>query len=82
MGWIPRRDDLILTKLEQVCYGCPSSWEGLTASGQRVHIRYRYGWLQVESNGELIFEEPSGDSWCGIMSTEEMLQLTKYEVNE
>lgn len=71
---------MLLTKLEQVCYGCPSSWDATTHRGERLHIRYRYGWLQVECNGEIIFEEPSGNSWDGIMSTEEMLALTKFEV--
>ncbi len=36
---------LELTDLVQTCSACPSQWEGRTADGQVLYVRYRFGWL-------------------------------------
>lgn len=37
----------LVTRLIQTCEACPSQWEGRTATGDHVYIRYRWGTLQV-----------------------------------
>lgn len=71
----------LLTELHglvQVGFGCPSAWEARTALDQYVYIRYRYGQLTVDVDSETVLELSVGEHWEGIMSTHEMLELTRY----
>lgn len=36
-----------ITELTRTCEACPSQWEGRTADGDYVYIRYRWGTLSV-----------------------------------
>ena len=38
---------IVVTEIVQTCGACPSQWEGKTADGRHVYVRYRYGFLQV-----------------------------------
>lgn len=51
-----------VTELRSTSTFAPSRWEGKTASGKDIHIRYRSGSISVTlgdhyPNGELIHEE-------------------------
>jgi hypothetical protein len=68
-----------LSNLAQTCDACPSQWEAETTDGQRVYVRYRWGHLSVELDGQSIYEADHGDSLDGDMTTERMLKLTGLE---
>lgn len=67
-----------ITELVRTCYACPSQWEGRTACGHPIYIRYRWGRLSVrigligESEwgaveGQEIIGLPIGDGMDGFM---------------
>lgn len=66
----------IVTELEQTCTACPSQWEGRTADGSYLYIRYRHGHLSVYVDGDPVFALDHGDGLDGMMSTAEMQRLT------
>ena len=35
----------IIAEMTMTCGACPSQWEGETADGKFVYIRYRHGWF-------------------------------------
>lgn len=55
---------------------CPSQWTAETADGFQVYIRYRFGWLIIAVDGEVVSEEKVGDSLDGVMCTDKMLAET------
>lgn len=75
------------------CGACPSQWEGDLLDGRTFYIRYRWGGLSVRiskdvSNsyheavgGEEILRLEHGDGFDGVLSTEEMQELTKHLIN-
>ena len=36
-----------IVEIRQTCMICPSQWEGRTADGRFVYVRFRWGYLQV-----------------------------------
>ena len=68
----------------------PSQWEGRTAGGQFVYVRYRYGLLTVQVGAdrndaldhEPIFMWSAIDKLDGYMSTPDMLVRTGIAVEE
>lgn len=38
---------LRVVELTQTCGACPSQWEGRTADGRHVYVRFRYGYLAI-----------------------------------
>ena len=66
--------------LTMTCGACPSQWEGWSEDGDFLFVHYRYGILYVEKGGERIFYQEIGDSFDGIMSTDEMLDYTGLEL--
>lgn len=81
-----------LSNLVQTGEACPSQWEATNEAGEAVYIRYRFDRLTVNCPadmrempgdiGPLIFvmDDVYGDEWRGVMSTEEMLRTTGYEL--
>jgi hypothetical protein len=70
-----------LRNLVQTCDACPSQWEAETTDGQRVYVRYRWGHLRVELDGQSVYEADHGDPLDGDMTTERMLELTGMTMN-
>jgi len=52
---------IAVVRVEQTCFGCPSSWVGKTADGQEVYARYRWGFLRVMLGEEEIFGQQLRD---------------------
>ncbi len=46
--------------VKRTCHACPSQWEGTTDDGKPVYARYRWGFLRVEVNSEVVFGERIG----------------------
>jgi hypothetical protein len=67
---------LRIKSLEQTCGACPSQWEGEMENGARIFIHYRYGWLSVDIDDVHVFGQEVGDSFGGVMDTEQMLRIT------
>jgi len=58
---------------EQTSPACPSQWEGETAEGEDLYVRYRYGNLRVDIGGETAFSDSVGDGLDGTISWEEVV---------
>lgn len=37
-----------IVKMKEICFACPSSWEGWDEKGMYYHFRYRWGTLRVD----------------------------------
>ena len=59
---------------------CPTQWEGETTNGEDVYIRYRWGFLRVDIDGEVVFGEQIGGAFDGVLSDEEMKEATKDKI--
>jgi hypothetical protein len=66
----------VLHDLIKTCNSCPSQWTAETPERREVFIRYRYGYLRVDLDGETVYAEQHGDGLDGTMDTERMLKLT------
>ena len=69
-----------IKKCIMTCSACPSQWDMWTDKDEYIYIRYRWGHFEAsikEVFGEIIkeWDHPS-DSWHGVMSTNEMIELT------
>jgi hypothetical protein len=69
-----------IVQLIQTCSACPSQWEGKTADGQQVYIRYRWGHLSIGVDPEDAVLNPNwshrvayGDALDGYMSDRELV---------
>ena len=68
---------LKIKKLENLCTSCPSQWEGETISGERVYIRYRWGYLTLDVDGKEAYSIRCGADYDGTMDTDEMKRLLR-----
>lgn len=77
-----------LVQVEQTCGACPSQWEGTDTEHRPVYIRYRHGYLSVRIgpvdgdigsavDGEEILGTALGDALDGVLSEEELREVTK-----
>jgi hypothetical protein len=74
-----------IINFEQTCYACPSQWEGETETGQRLYIRYRWGYLRITLDEIEIFGQQLGDEWHGVLEQEKVLYLLNhlgYTIND
>jgi len=62
----------IIKELRQTCFACPSQWEGTTADGRDVYIRYRWGNLTASVNGIVVYSNAPGDFLDGVIGDHEM----------
>ena len=67
----------VVKELTRTCDSCPSQWEGTTAKGESVYIRYRWGELDVEIGGESVVSMSPSDShgMDGVMSDEKLFKI-------
>ena len=61
-----------IKSITQTCNACPSQWEGETVDGEEIYIRYRWGTLRIDLDGETVFEQDMGDALDGYMDWEEV----------
>ena len=61
---------IVVTELVQTCPASPSQWEGRTAQGQRVYIRYRWGCGRLDIDGQTVYRWDTGDGLDGLLETE------------
>ena len=80
-----------IKKITNICYACPSQWEGYTFDDEPIYIRYRWGFLSVRIGikgegimsavgGKEIFYNTFGDQYDGFMDYETLksnLSLSK-----
>lgn len=64
--------------IKQTCYACPSQWEGKTDNGERVYVRYRWGNLSIDINGNGFYSESIGDGLAGVLGYDELKEYTKH----
>src|SRR5262249_44273769 len=80
---------VVLRKLSMTCSACPSRWEGETLDGRVLYASYQHGRLTVGvgatleaavgvacDDGELLVWQAHGDEHDGVMSTDELLEVT------
>ena len=84
---------MIVNSLKQTCMACPSQWEGHLKDGRMFYARYRWGWLSIKvskkptndvdmtmgENGDLVYYEPLGDEYDGILEQSELIKLMEVE---
>jgi hypothetical protein len=70
-----------VTKIIETCGACPSQWSGRTDDDKYLYIRYRWGFLRIELEGDTIFEGTFGDSLDGVMTFEELVEHTAQEID-
>ena len=78
----------ILTELRMTCFACPAQWEGRTADGRHVCVRYRYGALSVGFGADLNAavedsrnnRQQLGDGLDGYLTGEEMFAATGLQM--
>lgn len=58
--------------IRKTCFACPAQWEGATADGLYVYIRYRWGRLSAEVGNETVFSRLIGDHLAGYMEEHEV----------
>ena len=65
---------LVLGRVVQTCWACPSQWDAWTIDGQYLYLRYRWGVGTVddENHTELI-RFATGDELGGCMDIDEFL---------
>jgi hypothetical protein len=68
---------IVVTSLTQTCPSHPAQWEGTTADGRVVYVRYRWGYLQVRVDGGEVFGAQLGGQWDGEMTYDELKQHTQ-----
>ncbi len=79
--WTVPTVDMEVKELRDLGGACPTQWEGRTLDGRAVYIRYRFGQLTVDVDGETLYSEGVGaDEMDGVMTTEEMLGHTGITV--
>ncbi len=71
-----------IVELQQTCYACPSQWEGKLQDGTELYVRYRFGTLRVDLDGETVAHAHIGDAMDGAMSISEMLHYTGLQLAE
>lgn len=61
-----------IAEITQTCYACPSQWEGETIDGEEIYIRYRWGTLRIDIDGETEFEQQMGNDLDGYIDWEDV----------
>ena len=67
-----------IKKIRMTCHACPSQWDGELVDGGYLYVRFRWGTLRVDIDGNTVFEWESGDSFDGYMSLETVQSLTSH----
>ena len=74
---------LKVNKIVRTCYAAPTQWEGYFNDGDKLYIRYRWGYLSVRKDktnavrGKEIFGKQIGDSFDGYMDHSELKKIVK-----
>lgn len=67
-----------LANIKRTSEACPAQWEGTTTDGCGVYIRYRWGRLRCEVDGDVIYHQIIGDGYDGDLENQKMA----YELAE
>lgn len=72
-----------VVELTQTCDVCPSQWEGKTADGRTIYVRFRWGYLSIglggtidEAIGDETFGREISDGMDGYLPYEELRRVT------
>ena len=76
---------MVVEKMEQTIFGCPSYWEGVLADGRTFDARYRYGHLSIDitytshsgERYENVHSETIGDEYDGILDEHVLKSIMK-----
>lgn len=72
-----------LVRVVQTCSACPSQWDGWTATGDYVYMRYRWGQGTAKSERHgYIAEFYHGDALDGFITLDEFLKLANIRLAE
>ena len=59
-----------INKLQMTCGACPTQFSGETEDGKNVYIRFRFGRLSMDIDGQILFSGNVSDSLDGVISYE------------
>ncbi len=66
-----------VVEIRQTSEACPAQWEGKTENGQSLYIRFRWGVLRAELDGETVFQGPHGGPLDGLIELGAVARLTR-----
>lgn len=83
---------ILLAKVVQTCWACPSQWDAWTPDGQYLYLRYRFGvgtvdayansdndtWTTAPKGRIATFE--SDDPYDGVISLDDFMAATGLEL--
>lgn len=65
---------LVLARVQQTCFACPSQWDAWTSGGQYLYLRYRWGVGTVDDDEHTeLIRFSTGDEMGGVMDLDEFL---------
>jgi predicted GNAT family acetyltransferase len=67
----------VVDTVTQTCDACPSQWEGRLSDGRRLYVRYRWGALEIDIDGERVLDQQRGDGLDGLLTYEELKAATE-----
>lgn len=70
---VPRT--LFVVDVVQTCHAFPSQWDAQTTGGRSVYVRYRWGYLSVDVDGEFYWGDQVGDAFDGVMEWDRVEEL-------
>ena len=71
---------IVIKELRQTCSASPSQWEGADNEGNSIYVRYRWGHLSIEKNGEEILGKQLGHHLDGRLAYDELKHATEGSV--
>jgi hypothetical protein len=72
---------ILLAKVVQTCWACPSQWDAWTPDGTYVYLRFRFGRGTVTINHlGMVAEFSTDDPLDGAISLEEFMAATGLEL--
>ncbi|PHA03020.1 hypothetical protein COE51_01365 [Bacillus pseudomycoides] len=66
-----------LKNITQMCYACPTSFDGKTVDGKWFYCRYRGGQMRFEIEGKVILRCEYGEMYDGLCDWEEFKEQAR-----
>lgn len=74
---------VLLAKVVETCWGCPSQWDSWTIDGEYLYMRFRWGVGTVaREDGEEVARFETGDPLEGVMSLADFMARAGLQLAE
>lgn len=69
---------MFMVRISDLGTVCPTQWVGKSNTGDDIYIRYRWGWLEVSVNQEVVHSQQHGDPYDGVMDYQKLKKLVDF----